>query len=127
MPQCAHCGKHLVRAHRTPFQRLVFEDVFQCTKCGYRLERWRPIARVQVTFIFSRYSHCVQCGTSKVHRLTKRDRVDSISTNVLSLLFGFSGAPLNKCTACRLQYRDWRSARGDARSAASSQSVSSEP
>lgn len=43
----------------------------------------------------------------RIHRVAKRDRVDDLSQHPLSWLLGVSGAPLNKCPACRLQYYDW--------------------
>ena len=58
--------------------------------------------------LFSRCSHCIRCGSSRVHRLTKRDRVDAMSRHVFSLIQLLTFAPLNKCVACRLQYYDWR-------------------
>jgi hypothetical protein len=63
---------------------------------------------VNAAFLFSRYSHCIQCGSARVHRLTKRDRVDSMSHHPFSVLQHITGAPVNKCIACRLQYHDWR-------------------
>ena len=98
----------MTRTHRTRVQKLLYSDVFRCTKCGRRLNRKHIRRSVMLIFAFSRYSHCIRCGTPNVVRLSKRDRVDSVSRHPASLLFGLTGAPLNKCPHCRLQYRDWR-------------------
>jgi hypothetical protein len=60
------------------------------------------------TFVFTRYSRCIQCGSFKVRRLAGRDRIDSISTHPLSVLLSVTMAPFYHCNPCRLQYRDWR-------------------
>ena len=111
MPHCPTCGRHLMRTHRSPVQKLVYTDLFRCTNCGYRVSWLRPIWRPRFRFIFSRYTHCIECGTDVVHRLTKRDRVDSVSRSFMSRILHLSGAPLNRCVACRLQYYDWRPTR----------------
>ena len=97
-----------MRTHRTSVQKMIYTDVFRCTKCGYRLAWGRPVLRGTFRFIFARYTHCIKCGSGAVHRLTKLDRVDSVSKSLASRILRLSGAPLNKCVACRLQYYDWR-------------------
>ena len=62
-----------------------------------------------IEFVFSRHTHCIRCGTARVRRQVKRDRVDWVSKHPFRLLFRLTGAPCNKCDACRLQYYDWRS------------------
>jgi uncharacterized protein with PIN domain len=108
MTQCPRCESRLRRTHRTAFQRTLYSDAFVCRECGYRTARLRPFIRVNATFLFSRHTHCIRCGTARVHRLSKRDRVDSISKHLFSLLQHLTFAPINKCIACRLQYYDWR-------------------
>jgi hypothetical protein len=108
MPHCPNCGTHLRRTHRTLAQKLVCSKVFRCTKCGHHVHRKRPAFSGPLMFVFSRYTHCINCHTAAVHRLAKRDRVDSVSTSLMSRILGLLGAPLNKCVACRLQYYDWR-------------------
>jgi hypothetical protein len=61
-----------------------------------------------LTFLFSRHTVCVRCGTSRVQRLSRRDSVDSTSRHPFSALMRLFGAPLNRCQACRLQFYDWR-------------------
>ena len=108
MAQCPKCGRHLTRAHRKSFEKLVYTDIFRCASCGYRLGSQRPFLLATVKFVFSRQTHCIRCGTSHVQRSSKRDRIDSVSRNLLSRILYLSGAPVNKCIACRLQYYDWR-------------------
>jgi len=43
-----------------------------------------------------------------VHRTAKRDRIDSFSKNVVTVIQGVFAAPINKCPACRPQFYDWR-------------------
>jgi hypothetical protein len=43
-----------------------------------------------------------------VRRQRKHDRIDTVSNHPLSRLMQITGAPLNRCFACRVQYYDWR-------------------
>jgi uncharacterized Zn finger protein len=108
MPSCPNCGTDLTRRHRTLPQKLVYSDAFQCRKCGLRRRIVHQVLRVNATFFLSRYTHCIRCGTPRVHRSAKADRIDSMSHHVVSLIQRLSGAPVNRCIACRLQYYDWR-------------------
>jgi hypothetical protein len=103
----------MTRTHRTLSQKLLYSDVFRCRKCGRRLQRSRLSSSGLLTFAFSRYSHCIRCGTPDVHRMKRRDRIDSVSRHPISLLFALIAAPLNRCYSCRLQYRDWRRPAGE--------------
>ena len=114
MPQCPDCGRHLERIHRNAVQKLVYSERFRCKKCGRRVSRLHGPLAATAEFVFSGHTRCIQCGTRRVHRLGKRDRIDWLSKHPLSWLFRLTGAPLNKCDACRLQYYDWRSVRPDA-------------
>ena len=108
MPACPVCGGHLTRSHRRPLQRLYYTDLFRCRGCDYEGGRLHPFLQNNVHFVFSRRTRCPRCGSLDVHRLEKRDRVDSLSKNLLSRVQRLVGAPINKCPACRLQYYDWR-------------------
>src|ERR1700681_625462 len=107
MAECPNCGKHLMRSHRTPAKKLLYADVLRCTKCGNRMKRLHSIVDASVSFFFSRYSHCIRCGTPDVDRLKKQDRIDSVSRHPASFLLALTGAPLNRCSSCRLQYNVW--------------------
>jgi len=109
MATCSSCGRHLIRTHRTRVQKLLFSDAFKCGKCGRRSYNLHPSLHVKSLFLFSRYTRCIACGNLDVHRLEKRDRIDSVSKRLVSRLMQLLGAPINRCAACRLQYYDWRS------------------
>jgi hypothetical protein len=97
-----------MRTHRTTVQKLLYADVLRCTKCGTRMKRLHSNLDASVSFFFSRYSHCIRCGTPDVDRLKKQDRIDSVSRHPASMLLALTGAPFNRCSSCRLQYHDWR-------------------
>jgi hypothetical protein len=108
MPLCPACGADLVRIHRTRFEKLVYADKFRCRTCGRRTRRvYRGVAR-PYRFVFSKHTRCVNCGNEDVRRSSRRDRSESVSTNLLSRLLGLTRAPLNACGVCRTQYHDWR-------------------
>jgi len=87
----------------------MFRKVMKCSTCGYHARAWRlPFDRT-TTFVFSRYSRCIQCGSYRVRRLPGRDRIDGRSTHPLSVLLALTLAPFYHCNPCRLQYHDWRS------------------
>jgi hypothetical protein len=108
MPVCPRCGHHLVRTHRTALQKLLYSDTFRCTSCRLRVRNLHRIFNLNFAFYTSRYTHCIRCGTPRVERLAKRDRIDSLSHHPASALFHITGAPLKRCPSCRLQYYDWR-------------------
>ena len=95
-----------------------------CGRCGYRARAWRIPFEKTATFVFARYSRCIQCGSYKVRRLSGRDRIDPSSTHPVSVLLALTRAPFYHCNPCRLQYRDWRpvhpSVRAEARQVAAS-------
>jgi hypothetical protein len=74
----------------------------------YRARTWRLPFEKTVTFVFARYSRCIQCGSYRVRRLPGRDRIDSRSTHPLSVVLSLTLAPFYHCNPCRLQYHDWR-------------------
>src|SRR5689334_1650066 len=101
MAQCPMCRCQLVRSRRTTLQKLSYSDVFVCRICGqvtYVRHRLPP----GLAFVMSFHTSCMRCGTPDVLRMRTRDRIDSISKHLVSLLFQASGAPLNKCDRCRL-------------------------
>jgi hypothetical protein len=59
-------------------------------------------------FPFSRHSRCIRCGSDAIQRLKKRDKQDGFLQNPLALIQGLTGAPVNRCSSCRLQFFDWR-------------------
>jgi hypothetical protein len=97
-----------MRTHRTFIEKVLYSDVFRCPACNNSVVRSRLLLGVHPRFLFSRYSHCVRCGTPNVHRSAKRDYIDSVTGGFLGRVQHVLGAPVNKCLACRLQYYDWR-------------------
>lgn len=109
MPDCPTCGRHLNRVHRNPLEKLVYADAYTCSKCHRRYRVHSARVNAFFDFTFSLHTHCIRCGTPRVHRQLKRDRVDSVSKRPYSMLCRMTGAPRYKCDSCRLQYYDWRS------------------
>jgi hypothetical protein len=87
---------------------MYLRRIDECRVCHARYRTFRVPFSDASRFLFSRYSHCIQCGSKKVKRLAQRDRIDGLSKHPLSVLLGLTFAPLNHCNACRLQYHDWR-------------------
>ena len=111
MPACPSCTRSLTRSHRRLLERVIYAETYQCAKCGRRAARLYPGLAVLLTFVFSRYTHCIQCGSKRVQRTSMRHHVEAPSRHPVSRLLGLTGAPLNKCPRCRLQYCDWRTPR----------------
>lgn len=112
MPECLNCGRPLDRVRRTRLQRVVYADMYLCTKCGYRVGHFRTPLQANLEYVFSRHTRCIRCATDHVHRQPHRDRIDRLSNHPLSWLWRLTLAPLNKCDTCRLQYFDWRPVHG---------------
>jgi uncharacterized Zn finger protein len=108
MPECPTCARHLVRIHRARLERIWYVAVFRCPSCGFRVGSFHPFLFVNYSFIFSRHTRCIRCGSVYVHRALKRDPIEATSKHVFSWFWRTLGAPLNKCPGCRLQYYDWR-------------------
>lgn len=108
MTRCYKCGGHLSKVHRRLYERLFYSDAFECVSCNTRAHRFQSWWFSPYRFIFSRYTVCVRCGTYRVHRLSGRDTVDSVSKHPFSLMLQILRAPRNKCPYCRLQYHDLR-------------------
>jgi hypothetical protein len=58
--------------------------------------------------LFQRYTHCPQCGTSRLTKRAKFDLIDRQSKNLLRRILALFDAPIYHCTFCRLQFRDYR-------------------
>src|SRR5262245_56372966 len=109
--ECRRCRAWLVRTHRTALQRTYLEEVWACPGCGYRRRFVRPSLRVDQWFLASLHTRCIKCRNFEVTRMTTRDRIDGVSWSLTTRLFQLCGAPLNRCSGCRLQYHDWRPVR----------------
>ena len=102
----------MARTHRKRLEKVVYSDAFVCVRCGVRVGCLYAIlrdAKIQFECLFSRYSRCLRCGkTEQVSRLEKRDYIDRFAKHPLSWVQRVMGAPISRCSACRLQYYDWR-------------------
>ena len=103
-----------MRVHRTIVEKLVWSDMYQCSGCQRRVGTCHRALYAYGRFLFSRYSRCIRCGSEAVQRLNKRDKVDGFSQNPLALVQALTGAPVNRCSPCRLQFFDWRKPRAGA-------------
>jgi hypothetical protein len=108
VPECPKCGGHLRKVHRQVYERLFCAAAYACRHCNFRVRRFRPWWTSICQFTFSRYTRCIRCGTVRVHRVYKRDRIDEASWHPFSLIQQILGAPKNKCPLCRLRYHDFR-------------------
>src|ERR1700693_4157808 len=110
--KCRGCGGSMTRSHRRLLEKAVYSDAFACSRCKLRLGWHHPFLFFllrQFRFVFSSYARCVRCGKQEsVSRLEKRDYIDSVSKNPLALFQLLLGAPINRCSPCRLQFYDWR-------------------
>lgn len=59
-------------------------------------------------YLLSFHSCCPKCGNVDLKILNERDGVDEMSSNPLSFIQRFLGAPLHWCQFCRLQFYDYR-------------------
>ena len=115
MQSCPSCASRMSRAHRTRLQKVLYFETFVCPKCHLHVSRYHSflsLILLQFRFIFSGHTRCIRCGQeSTVHRIDRRDKLDPFTRNPLALFQKILGAPIAKCTVCRLQYYDWRKAR----------------
>jgi hypothetical protein len=101
----------MLRVHRTMLEKFVRSDMYECAGCRRRVGTYHRSLYAYSRFLFSRYSRCIRCGSEAVQRLKKRDKVDGFSQNPLALVQALTGAPINRCSPCRLQFFDWRKPR----------------
>jgi len=107
---CPTCGATLERVRRSLIGRLLFRKVQACGACGCRIREWRVPFEDALTFLFSRHTRCIECGSARVRCLATRDRIDRMSNHPFSVLCALGFAPIYHCSPCRLQYHDWRRA-----------------
>jgi uncharacterized protein with PIN domain len=108
MVKCPQCGAGLQRAHRLGFQRIFYTHLYHCGSCGTEVNEMRLGLRSTLTFVFSRHTRCIKCGTTDVQRRKKKDSVEPMSGHPLSRLLFLTAAPIYRCPTCRIQYYDWR-------------------
>jgi len=110
----------MAHVHRKLLEKLVYSDAYLCVRCNVRVGWYHSFLLAQLVrlrFVFSCHTRCLKCGkTERVSRLAKRDYIDGVSKSPLSWLQRVMGAPINRCSACRLQYYDWRRPSPEAKS-----------
>jgi hypothetical protein len=100
-----------VRVHRNVLEKFLWSSKYECSDCKRREGAYHRYIYAHWRFLFSRHSRCIRCGSEAVERLKKRDKVDGFSLNPLALIQVLTGAPVNRCSPCRLQFFDWRKPR----------------
>lgn len=113
-----------MRVHRALVQKFVWSDMYECPGCRRKHGIYHRSLYGTMRFLFSRHSRCIRCGAEAIQRLQKRDKVDGFSRNPLALAQALIGAPINRCSPCRLQFFDWRKPRPEPRAVSSPASVS---
>ena len=102
--QCRRCGAPLKRVHRTFSDHFLYRGIFQCSGCGER-----SVKKRQLLFLLGPSACCPKCGTHRITKLRKPDRIDPLYRRVLSLgQRFFPGARLYHCAFCRIQFWDRR-------------------
>lgn len=96
-PVCAGLGK---RRPRSFVERLFTRAKLRCSSCN-AVWYWRR-------YFFQKHAQCPECGTSRLSKLRKYDKIDRISESVLRRSLALFGASIYHCTFCRLQFRDYR-------------------
>ena len=98
------------RVHRDWRERPWFTSVHRCFQCDFVLGvPHRPLRALLKTlrWLFAHHTTCIQCGRADVER-HPGDRIDRETGHILSRLLRLCGAPLIRCSVCRITYRDWR-------------------
>ena len=112
MFRCPQCPDSMECLARSPVQRIVYSAAYVCPGCGYRLSLYHRILGTlfinNYRFIFSRYSHCITCGSGSVGR---SNYADFLAKHPLGWIQRLIGAPMLECSSCGGGYFDWRSPR----------------
>ncbi|HUP04895.1 MAG TPA: hypothetical protein VMU19_12955 [Bryobacteraceae bacterium] len=85
-------------------ERWLYAVIYQCPEC----KRKTKIARFPAIYVASLHRTCPKCGGPQLEKLRKRDHIDPLYLNPISLLQGLIGAPIWWCPFCRLQFYDFR-------------------
>lgn len=72
----------------------------RCSGCN-TVWYWRRV-------IFQKFTQCPECGTSRLSKRSRYDKIDRKSDSFLRRFIGIFGAPIYHCTFCRVQFRDFR-------------------
>jgi hypothetical protein len=91
------------RVHRSFSARFKYLAIFRCRLCDREEYALRP-HRLH----FGKHARCPQCGTFRIIKLEKPDRIDRMQTGLLNLLEKLAGGSVYSCCFCRLQFYDRR-------------------
>ena len=104
MRKCGYCGSsRLKRVHRTFFERLSYQAIYECRDC----ENEEFIPRPH-TFHLGDHARCPKCGTFRLSRLKSLDRIDRMFSGPLNTFERLAGGDLHHCCFCRIQFYDRR-------------------
>jgi hypothetical protein len=103
MPNCSQCGAKAFRIHRTFSERFAYLAIYECRQC----HEISAIPR-RYRYRFGPHCRCPRCGTLRVTRLKKLDKIDPMLKSLLNLMQRLLGGTLYHCRYCRLQFYDRR-------------------
>jgi hypothetical protein len=103
MRACGKCGGRLKRIHRTFVERFSYMAIYECRDCHEigNAPRWFKLH-------LGEFCRCPRCGTFRVVRLRKRDKIDAMEVGFLHLIERMAGGQIYHCRYCRLQFYDRR-------------------
>ena len=90
---------------RRGLERLRYAAVYWCPACNIKTAYSRPW-----TFHLPFHRCCPRCGNTRIEHMKRRDRIDPMYKNPLSLIQVLFGARLWWCPLCRIQFYDMRPA-----------------
>lgn len=100
---CRLCGERLLRVRRTFAEKLLYERVYECTRCGQKEKTggWLLIDR-------NPHAVCPSCGTAQLVARTTIDPIDRVYRSPRAFMKRILGGALYSCRYCRLQFYDRR-------------------
>ena len=120
MRNCNNCGGRLKRIHRTFLERFTYMAIYQCRQCDHEEFVPRPYQ-----YHFGHKCRCPHCGTYRVVKLQKPDKIDKMQTGFLNWAEKMLGGTLHSCCFCRLQFYDRRriASRGETQKTAETREI----
>jgi rubrerythrin len=102
--KCGQCGGKLRRVHRSFLERFSYMAIYECRKC----ER-EEFAPRRYRYHLGPSCRCPVCGSYRVVKLKRPDRIDRMHTGFLNFVEKIVGKnQLFHCRWCRLQFYDRR-------------------
>ncbi len=92
------------RRRRGLWERLFHAAVYCCPECGHE----EQVSQVVVYPVLSLTARCPRCSNPRLKKLGKRDHIEHLYRNPLSMMQRWLGAPILYCAYCRLQFYDLR-------------------